>query len=460
MRELSRRHCLLAAGAAGAALLTQPARALTTGTETAPPSTDDWGLGPPGWAWRCRGGRAGRVVRVTTLAAEGAGSLRAAVEASGPRIVVFEVGGVIDLGGRQLTIRHPQLTLAGQTAPAPGITLIKGEVIIATHDVIVQHLGFRPGEYGRPKRRGGDHDGISTSTGARDVIVDHCSFSWATDENLSASGERFLGDGPEEWRRNTSHRITFSHNLIYQCLSHSVHEKGEHSKGSLIHDNCSGILVYRNVYASNLQRNPLFKGGARGAVLNNWIFNPGDRAVHYGLIAKEWQGHPHQTGRLALVGNLLQHGPDTEPGTALFTLGGQGDVALHQRGNLAFDRLGRAAPLTANASGGQARLLPDREPYLPTDGAGRPARDLALRPAQALPQWLPGTVGARPWDRDPLDARLLADLARGEGRIIDSELESPLGGHPRHVPTQQAFDEQAWRLEDMRPRAGWSSLRG
>src|SRR5947209_8626417 len=73
------------------------------------------------------GGVAGTVLRVTTLGAEGPGSLRSALEAEEPRLIVFEVGGVIDLGGHSLEVRHPFVTIAGQTAPDPGITLIRGE---------------------------------------------------------------------------------------------------------------------------------------------------------------------------------------------------------------------------------------------------------------------------------------------------------------------------------------------
>ena len=227
-----------------------------------------------GWT-ATTGGAGGQILRVTTLAASGPGSLKAAIETPGPRTVVFEVGGVIDMAGSSLDIRHPHLTVAGQTAPSPGITVIKAETVVRTHDVIVQHLRFRPGEFGRPKKGGGDQDGLSTVGGAHDVIVDHCSFSWGTDENLSASGPRFAGTSPDDWRRSTSRRITYTHNLIYEGLSNSVHEKGEHSKGSLIHDNTSQVLLYGNAYVSNRERNALFKGGARGAMVNNLIFNPG-----------------------------------------------------------------------------------------------------------------------------------------------------------------------------------------
>jgi len=113
-----------------------------------------------GWAADTRGGRGGRIIRVTNLNADGPGSYREAIEAEGPRIVAFEVGGVIDMGGKDLVIKHPYITIAGQTAPHPGITLIKAETNIPTHDVIIQHLMVRPGEFGRQKKGGGDQDGF------------------------------------------------------------------------------------------------------------------------------------------------------------------------------------------------------------------------------------------------------------------------------------------------------------
>jgi hypothetical protein len=407
----------------------------------------------PGWAVGTQGGRGGRVLRVNNLNASGPGSLRAAVEARGPRNVVFEVGGVIDLQGQNLDIRQPFLTLAGQTAPAPGITLIKGQVRVGTHDVIVQHLRFRPGAWGRPARSGGDQDGLSTTGGAHHVIVDHCSFSWATDENLSVSGPRFDGATPEAWRRATSHHISYSHNLIYEGLSNSVHQKGEHSKGTLVHDNATGVLLHANVLASNRERNALFKGGVHAAMVNNLIHNSGRRAIHYGLQAAEWVGRPHQVGRLALVGNVLQHGPGTTPGLALFTLDGQGDVELHLHQNLALDREGRALPLTAVHKPGGARIIE-------TAAAGAPLpRDLRLLPVEQLAQQLQRAAGARPWDRDAADQRLLAEVAAGRGRLIDDESE--VGGlplNPPDAPLPRPFVAADWQLHDMSPRAGWASL--
>jgi len=191
------------------------------------------------------------------------------------------VAGVIDLKGNPISIQNPFVTISGQTAPSPGITLIRGGISITTHDVILQHLKIRPGDGGKGKGSGWEKDGIATGKGAHHVFINHCSTTWATDENLSASGPRFEGETLEEWRKNTSHHITISHCLIAEGLSESSHAKGEHSKGTLIHDNATEILLYGNLYANNMDRHPLCKGGSQVVIANNYIFNPGREVFHY-----------------------------------------------------------------------------------------------------------------------------------------------------------------------------------
>src|SRR5688500_1349541 len=105
---------------------------------TAPIGRTKWET-PPGWA-DTRGGAGGRIVRVDTLAPRGAGSLAEAVSGAAPRVVEFAVGGEIDLGGKSLSVTHPYFTIAGETAPGPGITIKNGGMNIDTHDVIVRHL--------------------------------------------------------------------------------------------------------------------------------------------------------------------------------------------------------------------------------------------------------------------------------------------------------------------------------
>jgi hypothetical protein len=401
-----------------------------------------------GWA-QTTGGQGGKIIRVTTLAAEGPGSLTAALETRGPRVIVFEVGGVIDLGGKSVKLREGKLTIAGQTAPDPGITLVKGELEVFAKDVILQHISIRPGAFGRGKRSGNDHDGLSTGDGAERVIVDHCSFSWATDENLSVGGRRFEGATPDDWRAHTSHAITYSHNLIYEGLNEAVHIKGEHSKGSLIHDNATQILLLGNVYASNRERNALFKGGVWGAMVNNLVYNPGWRAVHYNLIAHEWVGRPYQVGKITLAGNVYRAGPGTERNLPLFTLGGVGDVQLYEQDNLAVDRQGLPLPMTGRYTT-SAEIIPVRQPYLP---AG-----LNWLPPRELEKLLPLYVGSRPWARDPLDFKQLSDIAEDRGLLIDDETQNNPEGLPRRKPTQRAFVDADWNLADMSPKAGWASL--
>ena len=93
-----------------------------------------------------QGGLNGQILRVTTLEANGPGSLREAIQTEGPRIIVFEVGGIIDLKQSNLEVTEPFLTIAGQTAPSPGITLIRGGMGIRTHDIIIKHIRVRPGD--------------------------------------------------------------------------------------------------------------------------------------------------------------------------------------------------------------------------------------------------------------------------------------------------------------------------
>jgi len=403
--------------------------------------------GAQGWAAHTPGGRGGQILRVTTLAADGPGSFRAAVETSGPRIVVFEVGGVIDLGVQTLRITEPYLTIAGQTAPAPGITLIRGGIDIATHDVIVRHLRVRPGDAGQPLRSGVDFDAISTVR-AENVIVDHCSLTWGTDEGLSSSGTRFIEGGRtlEDFRNGTSRRITFSNNLIAEGLAHSSHGKGEHSKGTLVHDHVQDILITGNLYAHNYERNPLFKGGVSGQVINNLIYNPGARAAHYNLIAEEWLGHDYATGTMVLRGNVLRAGPDTRQ-LALFMVGGSGDVDLFMDDNLAVDVIGEPTiPAVGRYTTAPVKVnMLRKAPALPF-GVG-------LLPSAQVQDAVVAKAGATPWNRDPIDRRIVADVIEGRGQIIDSQ--DQVGGYPQYPMTRRPFVKAEWNLETMEPLAGY-----
>ena len=364
--------------------------------------------GAVGFGIDTQAGRGGRVIVVTNLNAKGPGSFSEAVRAEVPRIVVFEVGGVIDLERRSVTINNPFLTVAGQTAPSPGITFIRGGIGIATHDVLIQHIRVRPGDAGQPKRSGWSPDGIATHA-AYNVVIDHCSVSWAVDENLTASGPRY--EGPDK----TSHDITFSNCIIAEGLNDSSHEKGPHSKGSLIHDNCTDIAVFGNLYAHNVSRNPFFKAFTTGIIVNNLIYNPGSRAVQLDWPTSEWKDRTiaPQNARISIVGNVMIYGVDSRSYLALISK--KGDAYIHD--NLAFKRDGTPAELTA----GRINLL-NEKPSWP-DG-------LEAMPASKVIEYVNTNAGARPKDRDEVDRRIIREFQQRKGRIIDSQ--DQVGGYPDH----------------------------
>ncbi len=369
--------------------------------------------GAQGFGVETRAGRGGALVRVTTLKAAGHGSLRAALATPGPRIVVFEVGGVIDLDKQDLVLSEPFVTIAGQTAPAPGITLIRGGLRIVTHDVLMQHIRIRPGDAGAAKGSGWEPEVTVNGGQAFNVVVDHCSFSWAVDENLSASGPRY--DGPAA----TAHNLTFSHNIIAEGLLDSSHSKGGHSMGTLVHDNCENIAIIGNLYAHNNQRNPYFKANTTGVIVNNVIYDPGSRGVTVDWPASEWDGRsvPHNA-RVAVVGNRLIHGVSTVKGLGL--VGPKGDCFLED--NLSEDAAGKAAPVTY----GDVKVLPEK-PVWP--------EGLSPLPASQIVDWIVAHAGARPKDRDSVDGRIIRELQERRGRIINSQDE--VGGYPSTPTTRR-----------------------
>lgn len=400
--------------------------------------------GAVGWAAETKGGSGGQIIRVTNLNASGPGSFRAALDTKGPRTVVFEIAGVIDLGRSSIEIKEPYLTIAGQTAPSPGITIIRGGIDIKTHDVVMRHIRVKTGADGQAKRSGWEADSLSTVS-AYNVIIDHCTFTWGVDENMSASGPRFTGKAVEEWRNGTSHNITFSYNLAAEGLADSSHPKGEHSKGSLIHDNATGILFYRNIWAHNVERSPLLKGGVHAAMANNLIYDPGKRAVHYNLMALEWGEQPYQDGMLSAVGNVMRGGPSTDEGLPFLMLGGDGDLRFHGRDNIAVDKFGKPLPMFGRYGETRARLIEEKKPVSWPTG-------LALIPARDVETHVLARAGARPWDRDADDIRVLFFIAEGRGAIIDDEKD--VSAYPVVNEVRAPFVEADWNLATMEPKNG------
>ena len=390
------------------------------------------------------GGKGGKIVRVTTLAKDGPGSLAAALAMKGPRIIVFEVGGAIDLERSGLVIDEPYVTIAGQTAPSPGITIMRGGIDVKTHDVKISHLRVMMGDAGQPRRSGWEADALST-VAAHDVVIENNTFMWAVDENMSASGPRFTGDTVEEWREGTSHDITFRLNFAFEGLADSSHPKGEHSKGSLVHDNATNIVFDRNIWAHNVERSPLVKGGGQVLLINNFIYDPGLRAVHYNLMDLEWLGQPHVRGEITAVGNVMRGGNSTSEDLPFLMLGGVGDLAYYGRDNVAVDRHGEILPMFGTYGQTTARLIEVGEPLMDISSYD-------VMPTAEVETNLLRHGGARPWDRTDEEIRVLFYIAEGRGEVIDSQEET--GGYPVLPETRAAFDPSAWNLATMKPKSG------
>jgi len=415
---LSSPRLLLAFLLCGCTTATAPQKARPDAAGT-PTSSGGFGQDTPG-------GKGGSVIKVTTLAPSGPGSLLEALSAAGPRIVVFEVGGVIDLDKARLNVTEPFVTVAGQTAPSPGITLIRGGMRVSTHDVKVEHVRFRMGDAGDTAPAGFEPDVTTDGPNAFNIVFDHVSVAWGVDENLSVSGPRL--DGPEA----TSHAVTISNSIIAEGLNNSVHEKGSHSMGTLIHDYCTNIAVVGNLYAHNDERNPWFKGYATGVIVNNVIYDPGVWAIRLGPVDSEWSsvGITPEGPRVSVVGNVMQHGASTQSGLVLVGSNSRGSAYLED--NVALDRSGAPVPL----SGSTITALSEKPAW--------PDWLVALPSASVLESVL-AHAGARPKDRDAVDARIVTDVTAGSGAIIDSQ--NAVGGYPVAEPTERRLEVPSENLD-------------
>jgi len=365
-------------------------------------------------------GRGGRIIIVTNLKNTGKGSLREAVESEGPRIIVFEAAGVIDLNLTNLTVKNPYVTIAGQTAPSPGITLIRGSLRIHTHDVLVQHLHVRPGDAGKPKNSGWEPDGIAAAGGnAFNVVIDHCSVTWSVDENISTSGERTLG--PDK----TAHNITISNCINAEALSKSTHSKGEHSKGTLIHDFCQDIAVINNLYAHNVDRNPYFKAHTTGVIINNVIYNT-RKAIILNWVEQEWSNSEirPENCNVTIIGNVFVYGPGYNAPEGM--IGKKGNAYIED--NIVLEYIGKPVKFPV-ITFGDVKILKEK-PSMP--------EGLTPMPSNEVIDYVVKNAGARPKDRDEIDSRIIKDFLEHKGKVINSQED--VGGYPKINPVYRKLE--------------------
>jgi hypothetical protein len=266
--------------------------------------------GAQGYGAGTVGGRGGKVIYVTNLNDSGPGSLRAALETKGPRIILFSVSGTIE-ATKDLTIREPFVTVAGQSAPGDGITIKNATFKIIARDVIVRFIRVRVGDLVEA-----DRDAVSIIN-SRNVIMDHLSVSWGVDENLSVAD---------------SENITLQWNIVGEPLHESVHSEGPHGKCSLIRGSAF-VSLLNNLYAHCPDRSPHLDAKRvyppRMQVVNNLSFDYGDSSVK---IAAYDDPNP-TAGWYDIVNNLFIAGPrsrsevrikETQPGAVVHVAGNLG----------------------------------------------------------------------------------------------------------------------------------------
>lgn len=243
--------------------------------------------GAEGFGKNVTGGRGGRVIKVTNLNDAGTGSLRAAIETVGKRIVIFEISGTIELKSK-LSIINNDITIAGQTAPGDGVTLKNHPVVVQGSNVIIRFMRFRMGD-----EAGVEADAIGAFE-TRDIIVDHCSMSWSVDECVS-------------FYNNDNFTLQWS--IISESLRNSAHAKGSHGYGGIWGG--KNASFHHNLIANHDSRNPRF--GERA----NSPYALTDLVDYRNNVVYNWGGNSSYGGEamnINLVNNYYKPGPATKSG--------------------------------------------------------------------------------------------------------------------------------------------------
>ena len=378
--------------------------------------------GAEGFGAYVTGGRGGRIIEVTNLNPDGPGSLKSACHQEGPRIVVFRVGGVIP---RSISVRKPDLTIAGQTAPGDGIC-IRGSLGLSAENIILRHVRVRPGDHPlgvNPEER----DCISIRRG--NVIVDHCSASWSTDENVQVYGPH--------------NNVTIQWSITSEALLDSIHPKGPHGMGMILAMASPvevGVSVHHCLFAHNNGRNPIMAARRKYSpiydIRNNVVY------AYEGARAVQIVGIP----RVNYIGNTIRRGLEPEKRLRIY-------YGIHPYNPA--DKYGSAKVFVKdNAWCGYPNGAKDPWRILAPVGYGTdrlpkvrgferlsepvPAPRVITEPrAQAFESVLSYAGCTRPV-RDVVDDRVVAEVRAGTGGFIDSQ--EAVGGWPTYASAAPPAD--------------------
>ncbi|MAD80229.1 MAG: pectate lyase [Planctomycetaceae bacterium] len=303
-----------------------------------------------------------------------------------------------------LTVREPFVTIAGQSAPGDGICLKNYGFSVATHDVVVRHMRFRPGDELGPeyKKRGKGFspDAVSINSPSHNVIFDHCSASWSIDECLSVSGAGITN-------------VTVQWCIISESLDDSFHEKGPHGYGSLLRTN-GKVSFHHNIYAHRRSRSPRPGTYGDGSILldfrNNVIYDS------TGYSAAD-------PVRMNYVGNYIRR-----PRGAVFRIGGEA-TRIYAKDNYLDGKKEQPDDnwrLISGAKPGNKQV----EPF--------PFAKVKSQSAQAAFESTLFEAGATLPKRDAVDARVIRQIQSSKGNLIDSQ--DQVGGWPRFSQAEATRD--------------------
>jgi hypothetical protein len=351
------------------------------------------------------GGRGGVVQIVDNLNDDGPGSLRAAIDAQAPRMVVFAVSGTIHLK-RPLKITNDFITIAGQSAPGDGITLADNPLIVAANHVVIRYLRVRLGDLGRI-----ENDAISITDGQH-IILDHLSASWSVDETLSVS---------QKWKSGMKglDHVTVQWCLISESLNKSLHEKGEHGYGSLVRGSYGAhYSFHHNLWAHHKSRMPRpgnfidIKDDPEGVVIdfrNNVFYNWQGEAGGYNV-------DNNSVTIYNFIANVYLPGPDS-----------QGKIAFKESAPLAkafFE--GNAMADVIPADPWSLVKGSDQDGYRLT--AAAPTPPISTTDAFNAQHEVLAHAGAS-HQRDAVDQRVVAQVKSRGGGVINSQQD--VGGWPQ-----------------------------
>jgi hypothetical protein len=379
-------------------------------------------------AYAC--GTSPTIYRVTNLNDSGTGSLREALTASGPRVVIFETSGYINISS-SIYVNNPCVTVAGQTAPSPGITvrMVPGAgatdamFLINTHDVLFQHFRVRPG-WGSGMGDSICNSGIQLYGGGEyNVVMDHMSFSWAQDENF------MFGYGTSQnggLTNATVWRSIIAEGLVAAPESGSCGGGGTSGGHGIGSGPTKRVAIVQSLLAHNRERNP-WMSNAWALLVNNVTYNWAGIWGHVFSDSTE-VGYPG-TIQVSAIGNRFIVGPNSEGLNYVYyfeRFGGTANTSGHAA-YLSDNTVDQASFPSVAVSAFVNKLAYDPRVGSPPSGAPLPS-GLSPLSSGSVESFVLANAGARPLDRDAVDQRIVRDVQTRTGRAPSTP--SDVGGYP------------------------------